>query len=161
MDLVGNSDDNAVVVELPNLATSASTEDKQSRDGAVARMDVYVEWLLTPSNEREPRTKKALAAELNITTGTLRRYDQDPWMRREFLRRSRAAFTTSRAAEVIDTLYQRATDPYDTQGVSAAKALLHYAMAQDEREPEKGVDLSQFSADQLGDLVEQVKQASG
>jgi hypothetical protein len=132
-----------------DAASNASKADKFTRDGAIARMDVYVEWLLTPTDMRVPKWKKDVATLLGVTMPTLQKYDHDPWLRREFIKRSRVAFTVSRSANVIETLYQRATDPDDPQGVSAAKALMQYMSAQDEREDSDKVDLSELTADQL------------
>lgn len=137
------------VKSFADAATTASNADKFTRDGAIARMDVYVEWLLTPTDMRVPKWKKDVATLLGVTMPTLQKYDHDPWLRREFIKRSRVAFTVSRSANVIETLYQRATDPDDPQGVSAAKALMQYMSAQDEREDNDKVDLSELTADQL------------
>jgi hypothetical protein len=136
------------VEQLEDAISDASAEDN-SRDGAVARMDVYVEWLLTPRTLRVPQLKKDLATQLGISAETLRRYDHDPWMRREYLKRSRAAFTVSRASEVVETLYKRATDPHDPQGVTAAKTLMQFMAQQDEAEESDSVDLSKMTTDDL------------
>lgn len=145
-----------------NAASDASKADKFTRDGALARMDVYVEWLLTPADMRVPRTKKDLATLLGVTRNTLQKYDHDPWLRREFIKRSRVAFTVSRSADVINTLYQRATDPDDPQGVSAAKTLMQFMQSQDEREDGDAVDLSELSADELVKIAKKLSdQAKG
>lgn len=140
-------------VDFSNATSTASETDLTTRDGAVARMDVYVEWLLTPRSHRSPQTKKDLAAQLGISTETLRKYDHDPWVRREYLKRSRAAFTVSRASEVVETLYQRATDQHDPQGVTAARTLMQYMQQQDEAEGAERVDLSQLTTDELVELA--------
>lgn len=148
-----------VVVDTPEDAVSSNLEPvadeptSSSRDDVVARMDAYVEWLLTPRSHRSPQTKKDLAALLGISTETLRRYDHDPWVRREYLKRSRASFTVSRAADIIDTLYKRATDDHDPQGVTAAKTLMQYMQQQDEAEGADRVDLSQLTTDELVELA--------
>lgn len=128
-------------------------ESDNTREGRIARMEAYVEWLLTPESERQPRYKKDLAAALGVSTNTLRKYDHDPWVRKEYLKRSRVSFTVSRAADVIETLYQRATDPHDPQGVTAAKTLMGYFQAHDEKEQDKTVDLSELTADELVKLA--------
>lgn len=137
------------VKSFADSATDAGKADKHTREGALARMDVYVEWLLTPTDMRVPKHKKDIATLLGVTRNTLQKYDHDAWLRREFIKRSRVAFTVSRSADVINTLYQRATDPDDPQGVSAAKTLMQYMQAQDEREEGDAVDLSELKIDDL------------
>jgi len=143
-------------VDISDAISEASQADKTSRDGRVARMDVYVEWLLVPADRRVPKFKKDLAAQLGINSETLRKYDHDPWVRREYLKRSRVAFTVSRAADVIDSLYQRAMSPMDPQGVTAANTLIKYFVGQDENEGKERVDLSQMSSDELMELAMRV-----
>lgn len=145
--------DTPETVDLPDLGSEASEPTSSSRDDVVARMDAYVEWLLTPRSHRSPRTKKELAARLGISPETLRRYDHDPWVRREYLKRSRASFTVSRAADIVDTLYKRATDAHDPQGVTAAKTLMQFMQQQDEAEGADRVDLSQLTTDELVELA--------
>ncbi len=137
-------------------ALVAAQQSDNTREGRIQRMEAYVEWLLTPKAERDPKYKKDLAARLGITPATLQKYDHDPWVRKEYLKRSRVAFTVSRAADVIETLYTRATDPHDPQGVTAAKHLMQYMQAQDERDTEKPIDLASMTADELVNLAMEV-----
>jgi len=145
--------------DISDAISDAREADKTSRDGAVARMDVYVEWLLVPVDSRIPKFKKDLAALLDITVETLRKYDHDPWVRKEYLKRSRVAFTVSRAAAVIDNLFRRATDPMDPQGVTAARTLMQYFVAQDETEAGERIDLSSMTSDELVELALRVASA--
>lgn len=142
--------------ELLDAAYIAREADKTNRDGALVRMDVLVEWLVTPAKLRLPRTKKELANALGVSTETLRKYESDPWVRKEFLKRSRSAFTVARAADVIDTLYQRATDATDPQGVSAARTLMQFFEGIDQDTGAEHVDLSAMSKDDLVELAMRV-----
>jgi hypothetical protein len=142
--------------ELLDAALVAREADKTNRDGALVRMDVLVEWLVTPAQLRRPRTKKELATALGVSTETLRKYETDPWVRKEFLKRSRSAFTVARAADVIDTLYQRATDATDPQGVSAARTLMQFFENVDQDTGSEHVDLSAMSRDDLVELAMRV-----
>jgi hypothetical protein len=142
--------------ELLDAALVAREADKTNRDGALVRMDVLVEWLVTPAQLRMPRTKKELATALGVSTETLRKYETDPWVRKEFLKRSRSAFTVARAADVIDTLYQRATDATDPQGVSAARTLMQFFENVDQDTGSEHVDLSAMSRDDLVELAMRV-----
>lgn len=147
------------VNEFSDDIANAAKADKHSRDGAVARMAVYVEWLLIPKEMRVPQYKKDLATALGISTNTLIKYDHDPWLRKEYLRKSRVSFTVSRAADVIETLAQRATDPMDPQGVAAAKTLLTFMQAQDEAEDGNDVDLGSMTTEELVALAQRVDEA--
>ena len=147
------------VNEFSDDIANAAKADKHSRDGAVARMAVYVEWLLIPKEMRVPQYKKDLATALGISTNTLIKYDHDPWLRKEYLRKSRVAFTVSRAADVIETLAQRATDATDPQGVAAAKTLLTFMQAQDDKETAEDLDLSTLSGSDLVELAKRVDAA--
>ena len=141
--------------EFLDQATNASTADK-TREGAIARMDVYVEWLITPKELRNPRTKKDLAILLGVSDNTLRRYESDSWLKTEFIRRSRAAFTVARASDIIETLYVRAMDPNDPQGVTAARTLMQFFEAQDKNQGAESVDLSAMTSDELVELAMRV-----
>lgn len=148
MDIVGTPETD----ELFDQAAKASSAAKD-REGAIARMDVFVEWLVTPKALRNPTTKKALAALLDVSSETLRRYETDPWLKTEFLRRSRAAFTVARASDVLETLYTRAMDPNDPQGVTAARTLMSFFEAADKHEGAESVDLSSMTNDELVELA--------
>lgn len=144
-----DSVDTPVDTELLDAASAAREANKSNREGALARMDVLVEWLVTPKELRYPSTKKDLAAALGVSQETLRKYEQDAWTRREYLKRSRSVFTVSRASDVIETLYQRATDPNDPQGVTAARTLMQFMETQDRNDDPEAVDLSSMSKDDL------------
>ncbi len=153
MDLNATPD----VGEFFEAASNARKADKSTREGALARMEVYLEWLLTPKDVRAPRLKKEIADLLDVSTNTLLKYDHDPWLRREYIKRSRVAFTVSRASDVIETLYRRATDDTDPQGVAAARTLMTYMQAQDEREEGDSVDLSTLTAKDLLNLAKELE----
>ena len=96
-----------------------------------ANMEVFVEWLLTPQSERDPQTRKDLAAMLEVTTQTLRNYEQEPWVVAQLASRRRKAFNVARVDRVIEALYDRAVDPdAGASGVSAAKILLDWTEKQ-------------------------------
>lgn len=91
------------------------------------RQEEYVEWLLTPRAERDPSTKQELAEQLGVTPATLRKYDKEPYVQREVVRRGRGLAKVHRAAEVLDSLYRRAIDPESgSAGNSAAKIWLDW-----------------------------------
>lgn len=99
------------------------------------RMAIYVDWLLTPESEREPRLKKDLADILSVTPATLRNYDREPFVQRELAEKARAAFKLVRLPEIIDHLSRIALGEQGrypgkespSAAVSAARTLLDWA----------------------------------
>ena len=132
-------------------AVVADISDKMTRAGRVARMTVYLEWLLTPAEMREPRTKTELAEQLGISMETLRLYNRDPWLRHEWNRRARTHFRIERATEVITTLYETATDSSNARSVAAAKILLEW-MEQTDRADDESFDASKLTDEELEEL---------
>lgn len=136
----------------PVLLTYDSIADKQSPEAKRARMEVYVEWLLTPRSSRDPSTKKELARQLEVSVQTLRSYDRDRWLQDEYMRRARAVFKADRMQEVLDSLYYQATDRENPRSVTAASKLLQWVGDTIER-PTDDVDLTQLTSEELMDLA--------
>lgn len=66
-------------------------------------------WLLTPEHEREPSTKAELAAELGVSTQTLRRWEQYEHFEAEYNRRWRQLRgSPDKVKAVVDRLYEKA-----------------------------------------------------
>lgn len=85
----------------------------------------FLDWLCTPPTEREPRTRKALAEELRITTRLLNVWQNKPDFREAWDRQAKAvAGSPERAQHVLDTLYAAAVDPSNRNQVQAAKLYL-------------------------------------
>ncbi len=82
-------------------------------------------WLTTPKSERDPPTRREIAAELGVANRSL-----DDWMHREDFRADwdrqarQIVGSPERAQHVLDTLYKAATDPHNRQAVAAAKLYL-------------------------------------
>ena len=92
-----------------------------------ANMELLVEWLLTPREVREPKTKTALAEQLGVTTQTLRNYEKDLFVVKELQRRRRDVFKVEHVGDIVATLVVRATDPdAGASGNQAAKILLDW-----------------------------------
>lgn len=89
-------------------------------------MAVYLDWLLTPANLREPKLKLELANELGISSATLRNYDRDPFLQSQLAKRARATARVDRLPSVLDSLYSQATDTNNPRSVQAARAYLDY-----------------------------------
>lgn len=124
---------------------------------AQARKEAYIEWLLTPVSEREPRTKKEFAELLEVTTRTLQTYSRDPFVQREVISRGRALARVERAADVLDALYSRATDPEGgAPAVSAARVWLDWVDKRVDGDRDK--DLSDLSDEELFALVNKLKE---
>lgn len=91
-----------------------------------ANMAAYVEWLVTPSSERDPSTKQAFAELLGVTTQTLRNYEKEPWTVNALQTRRKRAFQVAKVDDVVATLVATATDVDNPRSVSAAKLLLDW-----------------------------------
>jgi hypothetical protein len=127
------------------------------------RMEAYIEWLITPRAERDPKQKQELAEQLGVTPATLRGYDKEPYVQREVLRRGRGLAKVNRAADVLDALYRRATDPESgSAGNSAAKIWLDWVDRATSQSDE--VDLEDMDDEQLVEymqrLLDQIEERS-
>ena len=110
------------------------------------RQAAYLEWLLLPREQRNPRTKTAVADLLGVTTSTLLSYEKEPDFRGEVQRRLGAIFRVDKLADVFSTLYKIATDTESPRAVSAAKVLVEWS----ERSMEQsGIDFSAYSDEEI------------
>jgi len=143
------------------------SEDKRER------MAAYVEWLLLPPSNREPKTKTALAEQLGVTYNTLNNYDREPYVQRELTERARASFKTVSLTEVLASLRDIATGrAYETThggevrvvsasaAVSAAKTLLDWVERTDNVRTED-LNLKDLTDQQLMDVALQIFQQAG
>lgn len=86
------------------------------------RKQTYLKWLLTPPKEREPANYTELARMLDVERKTLYNWKED----RDFLEEWERMYLKSvgdpsRKSEIMNTLFQTATDPDDPKHVQAAK----------------------------------------
>lgn len=149
---------------LPSIEEARKTSDrgpgwdegeslKTGSERKRKRVEIYVAWLLTPAQEREPKTKAELAELLNVTTQTLRNYEKEPSFQRQMSEEARNAFRVAGLPEVIQHLSSIATGNQGKYGekaspsaaVSAGKTLLDWL--------EKTRDIREDNVD-LGDLTE-------
>lgn len=112
-----------------------------------ARMEKYLEWLLTPKAERDPSTKRELAERLEVTPQTLRNYQRDPWLQRELIQRGRAIARVERAQDVLDTLYDIAVDRENPRAVQAAKTWLQWVNTR--VEPALDTDIAEMDEEEF------------
>lgn len=73
------------------------------------RLAAYVDWLLTPPDERTLKTKTEFARYWGVTLETLRKDTQEPFVQRELASRARAVARVDRLPAVLDNLYRLAT----------------------------------------------------
>lgn len=99
---------------------------KTGSDAKKDRIDVYIAWLLTPAGEREPSSKAKLAEEMGVTAQTLRNYQKDPTFLRRLQDDARAHARVDRVPDILEALYNQATDPLNPRSVAAGKAYLDY-----------------------------------
>lgn len=86
------------------------------------RKQRYLDWLLTPPRERDPRTEVQLAQELSLERRTLYNWRNQKEFLEEWERRYLATIgNPGRKSEIMDTLFRTATDADDPKHVQAAK----------------------------------------
>lgn len=116
------------------------------------RMESYLEWLLTPKDVRDPKTKTEFAAMLDVTIQTLTNYERDAWFKRELWNRARRSLKVTKWAEVVEAMFGIATDPGNRNAVSAAR-LLKEIIVMDIGESDN-VDFDAKSIEELERLLE-------
>ena len=87
-----------------------------------ANQDHFIEWLLVPKAERQPRTQNELAEKLGVTPSDLSAWKRDV----EFLQAWDAMYLKTIGSpetkmKIMQTLMQTATDEDDPKHVQAAK----------------------------------------
>ena len=88
------------------------------------RMDAYLEWELTPPDERDPETKTELAEVLDCTIQTLRNYRVDPSFQRRYASRASSVNRIVSLPDVMAALLHQAKDTSNPRSVQAAKVWL-------------------------------------
>lgn len=83
----------------------------------------FLEWLLTPASERQPRTMEALAAELGIQRRTLTKWKTED---KEFMEAWESRYLATvgspeKKQKLLDVLERTASDPDDPKHVQAIK----------------------------------------
>ncbi len=111
--------------------TYDSIAEKLSPEARLHRMSLYAEWLATPSELREPSTKKDVAERLGVTYDTLKDYEADPRFHRLYTDKLNQEFRVERLGDVLNTLMVQATDPTSTRAVQAARLLLDWMERRD------------------------------
>jgi len=123
-------------------------------------MEAYLEWLLTPPSERVLKTKSAFGDALGVTTQSLRNYARDPWLQSEMSKRGRAINKVERAGDVVDALFEIATDREQTPSarVSAGRVFLEWTdKVVADLSPS---DLHEMSFDQLRELLDDMERTA-
>lgn len=124
----------------------------------------YLNWLLTPEAEREPRYKKDLAESFGVSGQTLRDWSKDRQFQKELRSRQAQLYRAERVGDVLDALYERALDRSAlgaSSANSASKILLDYVQNHLDQN-EESVDLSKISNDELtSKLIELLKNVTG
>lgn len=71
----------------------------------------YLEWLVTPQPERQPRTQGQLAQKLGVDPTTLRRWEKKPSFKKEWDKRvSEIQGSPERTQRLLDALYAKALE---------------------------------------------------
>jgi hypothetical protein len=89
------------------------------------RRQRYLDWLCTPTEEREPPTQTALAHELTIDPRVLVNLKRDPDFLRDWeTQYRRTVGSPEKQHKVMNALFETATDRTDPRLVPAARAYL-------------------------------------
>jgi hypothetical protein len=120
---------------------------KTGSEGKRERMVVYIEWLMTPVVDRDPPSKQKLADALGVTTQTLRNYEKDPFLQRRLRDEVRAVARVDKIPEILNRLYEQATDP-QRPSTQAAKVYLDYVERQ-VTEADGVIDVESMSSEDL------------
>jgi hypothetical protein len=76
-----------------------------------SRQTQYIEWLVTPSPERTPRTQGELAKLLKVDPTTLRRWEKKPAFKKEWDSRvNEIQGSPERTQRLLDALYGKALE---------------------------------------------------
>lgn len=106
-----------------------SDEHKWTRDASgnytmPERQSEFLDWLLTPKEERQPPSQAKWAQARMIREDTVRKWKQDPRFKDEWRRRAdETVVSTERLQAILDTLWQKGKDG----DVQAATKYLEYA----------------------------------
>jgi hypothetical protein len=74
-----------------------------------SRQTQYLEWLVTPSHERVPRTQGEMARTLGVDPTTLRRWEKRPTFKTEWDKRvNEIQGSPERTQRLLDALYEKA-----------------------------------------------------
>ena len=122
------------------------------------RMEMFLEWCLTPPSERDPQGRQGFADRMGVALSTLWRYEQDRWFQDELMARRRGLFKVVDVQTVLENLVKIASDPLNKQAVSAARTLLEWS---DKAGPvEQGINLSELSIEELMELAQEAYAAA-
>lgn len=155
------TDGTTVYAEGESFKTGSSSRQE--------RLEAFVDWLLTPTSERNPRTKKAFAEQWGVTTETVRKDARDPFVQRELVSRARAVAKVERLPEIMDSLFNitqgknadgevkfnrfgERVFPAPAASVSAANTILNW-MEQTAGIREADVNVQDLSSEQLVEMA--------
>lgn len=86
----------------PEDTTSSTLDAKQLE---------YLEWLVTPQPERQPRTQGQFAQKIGVDPTTLRRWEKKPVFKKEWDKRvNEIQGSPERTQRLLDALYSKALE---------------------------------------------------
>ena len=90
------------------MKNELSADNTQLMD---ARQEQYLEWLVTPANERTPLTQLEFARQLGVDPTTLRRWEKKDWFKRQWdARVNEIQGSPERTQRLLDSLYAKAIE---------------------------------------------------
>lgn len=150
-------DGTEVFAEGESFKTGSSTKER--------RLEAFVDWLLTPEEERKPRTKREWAEHWGVGAQTVRNDQREPYVQRELAKRAREVARVDLLPAVIQNLYRMASGGTADLGggdsgaatpaaaqVSAAKTLLDW-MERTAPIREGHINYRELSGEQLTELA--------
>ena len=85
----------------------------------------YLEWIMTPPAEREPKYKKDIAKKLGVNRSTLYKWENETDFQ-EQLRELKTKWGLRWHGEILGRLMKIVTEGADSHSISAAKILLQH-----------------------------------
>lgn len=122
------------------------------------RMEMYLDWFLTPASSRHPQSKVGFAESIGVAESTLWRYERDRWFQDELVNRRRGLFKVVDVQKIIENLVTIASDPDNKQAVSAARTLLEWSEKVGPQE--QGLNLAELSIQELMELAQEAYAAA-
>jgi hypothetical protein len=113
----------------------------------------YLEWLMTPPGDREPRAKTAMAEELGVSFKTLYNWESEPLFQ-EKLRTLKLEWGNRWYPDILAKLYDTVLNGPPAQSVAAAKVLLAHINIMDETK-----DTTEYSSEALEKISAALKDA--
>ncbi len=89
--------------------------------------ELVVEWMATPTPDRDPKTQVALSKTIGVSTATISNWIREPAMVRRSYQAMAKGIVNVDLSRVLAVQVQVATDPDNRSSTTAARLLLEFA----------------------------------